>query len=45
MLSFSFVARAYAQETDHMAFTDANTDTMTYDLLGRRFYAGFRTAF
>lgn len=27
------------------SFTDANTDTMTYDLLGRRFYAGFRTAF
>ena len=26
------------------SFTDANTDTMTYDLLGRRFYAGFRTA-
>ena len=27
------------------SFTDANTDTMTYDLLGRRFYVGFRTAF
>ena len=27
------------------SFTDANTDTVTYDLLGRRFYAGFRTAF
>ncbi|WP_375188314.1 TonB-dependent receptor plug domain-containing protein [Sphingobium yanoikuyae] len=27
------------------SFTDANTDTMTYDLLGRRFYAAFRTAF
>lgn len=27
------------------SFTDGNTDTMTYDLLGRRFYAGFRTAF
>ncbi|WP_235209664.1 TonB-dependent receptor domain-containing protein [Sphingobium sp. Ant17] len=27
------------------SFTDANTDTMTYDLFGRRFYAGFRTAF
>ncbi|WP_144243976.1 TonB-dependent receptor domain-containing protein [Sphingopyxis sp. MWB1] len=27
------------------SYTDANTDTMTYDLLGRRFYAGFRTAF
>ena len=27
------------------SFTDANTDTMTYDLLGRRFYAGFRTGF
>ncbi|MDQ8757392.1 TonB-dependent receptor [Sphingosinicella sp. LHD-64] len=27
------------------SFTDANTDTMTYDLLRRRFYVGFRTAF
>jgi outer membrane receptor protein involved in Fe transport len=27
------------------SFTDANTDTMTYDLLGRRFYVGFRTGF
>ena len=27
------------------SFTDGNTDTMTYDLLGRRFYVGFRTAF
>lgn len=27
------------------SFTDANTDTMTYDLLGRRFYAGFRHLF
>lgn len=27
------------------SFTNANTDTMTYDLLGMRFYAGFRTAF
>jgi len=27
------------------SFTDANTDTMTYDLLLRRFYVGFRTAF
>jgi outer membrane receptor protein involved in Fe transport len=27
------------------SFTDANTDTMTYDLLWRRFYVGFRTAF
>jgi iron complex outermembrane recepter protein len=27
------------------SFTDANTDTMTYDLLGRRSYVGFRTAF
>jgi len=27
------------------SFTDANTDTMTYDLLGRRFYIGFRTGF
>ncbi len=27
------------------SFTDANTDTMTYDLMGRRFYVGFRTGF
>jgi outer membrane receptor for ferrienterochelin and colicin len=27
------------------SWTDANTDTMTYDLLGRRFYAGFRHLF
>ena len=27
------------------SWTDANTDTMTYDLLGRRFYAGFRHKF
>lgn len=27
------------------SFTDGNTDTMTYDLLRRRFYVGFRTAF
>ena len=27
------------------SFTDANTDTMTYDLLRRRFYVGVRTAF
>ena len=27
------------------SFTDGNTDTMTYDLLGRRFYVGMRTAF
>ena len=27
------------------SWTDANTDTMTYDLLGRRFYAGFRHRF
>jgi len=27
------------------SFTDGNTDTMTYDLLGRRFYVGFRTGF
>jgi outer membrane receptor protein involved in Fe transport len=27
------------------SFTDANTDTMTYDLLRRRYYVGFRTAF
>lgn len=27
------------------SYTDANTDTMTYDLLGRRFYAGVRTTF
>jgi outer membrane receptor protein involved in Fe transport len=26
------------------SFTDGNTDTMTYDLLRRRFYVGFRTA-
>lgn len=26
-------------------FTDGNTDTMTYDLMGRRFYVGFRTGF
>ena len=25
--------------------TDGNTDTMTYDLMGRRFYVGVRTAF
>lgn len=27
------------------SWTDANTDTMTYDLLGRRFYVGFRHKF
>lgn len=27
------------------SFTDANTDTMTYDVMGRRFYVGFRTGF
>lgn len=27
------------------SWTDANTDTMTYDLLGRRFYASFRRLF
>jgi outer membrane receptor protein involved in Fe transport len=27
------------------SWTDANTDTMTYDLLGRRFYASFRRQF
>ena len=27
------------------SFTDANTDTMTYDLMGRRFYVGVRTGF
>jgi len=27
------------------SWTDANTDTMTYDLLGRRFYVGVRTLF
>ncbi|MES2135724.1 MAG: TonB-dependent receptor [Pseudomonadota bacterium] len=27
------------------SWTDANTDTMTYDLLGRRFYAAFRQRF
>ena len=27
------------------SFTDGNTDTMTYDLLGRRFYVGLRTGF
>ncbi|NML04319.1 TonB-dependent receptor [Sphingomonas sp. G-3-2-10] len=27
------------------SFTDGNTDTMTYDLMRRRFYASFRTAF
>src|SRR5690606_11940385 len=27
------------------SYTDANTDTMIYDLLGRRFYAGVRTTF
>ncbi|WP_066660848.1 MULTISPECIES: TonB-dependent receptor domain-containing protein [unclassified Sphingomonas] len=27
------------------SFTDGNTDTMTYDLMRRRFYVGFRTAF
>ena len=27
------------------SWTDANTDTMTYDLLGRRFYASFRRKF
>ncbi|HET7816658.1 MAG TPA: TonB-dependent receptor [Sphingomicrobium sp.] len=27
------------------SWTDANTDTMTYDLLGRRFYAGLRHLF
>lgn len=27
------------------SYTDANTDTMTYDLMGRRFYVGFRTGF
>ena len=27
------------------SFTDGNTDTMTYDLLRRRFYVGVRTAF
>ena len=27
------------------SFTDANTDTMTYDLMGRRFYVGFQTGF
>ena len=27
------------------SWTDANTDTMTYDLLGRRFYAGLRHKF
>ena len=27
------------------SWTDANTDTMTYDLLGRRFYAGVRHLF
>lgn len=27
------------------SFTDANSDTMTYDLMGRRFYVGFRTGF
>lgn len=26
-------------------FTDGNTDTMVYDLMGRRFYVGFRTGF
>lgn len=26
------------------SFTDGNTDTMTYDLMRRRFYVGFRTA-
>ena len=27
------------------SWTDANTDTMTYDLLGRRFYASIRKLF
>ncbi|CUS44251.1 TonB-dependent receptor [hydrothermal vent metagenome] len=27
------------------SFTDGNTDTMTYDLLRRRFYVGFRHSF
>lgn len=27
------------------SWTDANTDTMTYDLLGRRYYASFRRLF
>ncbi|WP_230292876.1 TonB-dependent receptor domain-containing protein [Croceicoccus sp. Ery5] len=27
------------------SYTDANTDTMTYDLMGRRFYLGIRTGF
>lgn len=26
-------------------YTDGNTDTMVYDLMGRRFYVGFRTGF
>lgn len=26
-------------------YTDGNTDTMVYDMMGRRFYVGFRTGF